>query len=291
MAAETAAAATNTSLWDFSQLIAPEHLGPNLIALLTLTLLEVVLGIDNIVFIAIIAGKLPEEQRDRARKMGLMLAVVTRIGLLTLISVILQLANKTLFAIDFNVLGRQLQHDFSWKDLIIAVGGLFLIWKATHEIHAYVEGDPEKEVKSKKAATFGAVIGQILVVDLVFSIDSVITAVGMARNIYVMMAAVLISVGVMLAASGAISRFINRHPTMKMLALSFLLMIGLILIIESFGGHISKGYLYFAMAFSLIVEVLNIRSRKKRGLDKGSPNVNVPVDPSKPAAPAPAPAH
>lgn len=274
LAADVAATA-GTSIWDFSQVLAPQNLGPNLVALLTLTLLEIVLGIDNIVFIAIIAGKLPKEQQDKARKLGLMLAVVTRVGLLTLISVILQLATKKLFSIDLNLGGFEFKHDFSWKDLIIAAGGLFLIWKATHEIHAYVEGDPEKEVKSKKAASFGAVIGQILLVDLVFSIDSVITAVGMANNIYVMIAAVVISVGVMLAASGAISRFIHKHPTMKMLALSFLLMIGVLLIVESFGGHVSKGYLYFAMAFSLIVEVLNIRSRKKRGLDK--PNVNVPV--------------
>jgi len=271
LAADTAAAVGGGSIWDISRLIAPEHLGPNLVALLTLTLLEVVLGIDNIVFIAILAGKLPKEQQDKARKTGLMLAVVTRVGLLLLISFVLQLAQKKMFTID--MLG--LQHDYTWKDLIITVGGLFLIFKAVHEIHAYVEGDPSKEVKNSKGATFNAVIAQILVVDLVFSIDSVITAVGMAQNIYVMILAVMISVGVMLAASGAISRFIHRHPTMKMLALSFLLMIGVLLIAESFGAHISKGYLYFAMAFSLLVEVMNIRSRKKKGLDK--PNVNVPV--------------
>jgi predicted tellurium resistance membrane protein TerC len=273
--AETAGAAAGASIWDFSQLIAPENIGANLVALLTLTVLEIVLGIDNIVFIAIIAGKLPKEQQDRARKMGLMLAVVTRVALLTLISLLLQLARKTLFTIDITLRGMEFHHDFSWKDLIITAGGLFLIWKATHEIHSYVEGDPEKEVQSKKAASFGAVIGQILAVDLVFSIDSVITAVGMAQNIYVMMAAVVLSVAVMLGASGAISRFIHKHPTMKMLALSFLLMIGVLLIVESFGGHVSKGYLYFAMVFSLGVEVLNIRVRTKRGLDK--PNVNVPV--------------
>jgi predicted tellurium resistance membrane protein TerC len=265
------AAAASPALWDFSQVYAPENLAANLVALLTLTVLEIVLGIDNIVFIAILAGKLPADQQDKARKLGLSLAVITRVALLMLISVVLQLANKDLVHIDF--LG--FDHHYTWKDLIITIGGLFLLVKAVHEIHAYVEGDPEKELKSKKVASFGAVIGQILAIDLVFSIDSVITAVGMAQSIYVMIAAVLISVGVMLASSGVISRFIHRHPTMKMLALSFLLMIGVLLIAESFGAHISKGYLYFAMAFSLIVEVMNIRSRKKRGLDK--PNVNVPT--------------
>jgi predicted tellurium resistance membrane protein TerC len=281
LAADTVAAAGGTSIWDFSQLVAPENLVPNLVALLTLTLLEVVLGIDNIVFIAILAGKLPKEQQDKARKMGLMLAVVTRVGLLMLISFVLQLAQSPIFSVDENIspenltLFQKFAKAYTWKDLIITIGGLFLIFKAVHEIHAYVEGDPAGEVKNTKGATFNAVIVQILAVDMVFSIDSVITAVGMAQNIYVMILAVLISVGVMLAASGSISRFIHKHPTMKMLALSFLLMIGILLIAESFGAHISKGYLYFAMAFSLIVEVLNIRSRKKRGLDK--PNVNVPV--------------
>jgi predicted tellurium resistance membrane protein TerC len=264
-------AAVNANLWDFSQLYAPGKLGPNLIALLTLTALEIVLGIDNIVFIAILSGKLPEHQQDKARKTGLSLAVLTRVGLLTLISVVLQLANKDLAHI--NILG--FDHHYTWKDLIITIGGLFLIVKAVHEIHVYVEGDPGKEVQSRKAASFTAVIGQILAIDLVFSIDSVITAVGMAQSIYVMIGAVLLSVGVMLVASGAIAGFIHRHPTMKMLALSFLLMIGVLLVAESFGAHISKGYLYFAMVFSLVVEVLNIRSRGRRGLDKS--NVNVPT--------------
>ncbi len=256
-------AAANPALWDFSQVYAPGNLGPNLVALLTLTLLEIVLGIDNIVFIAILAAKLPEHQRDKARKLGLSLAVITRVGLLMLISVVLQLAQKDL--VHLNFLG--FDHHYTWKDLIITIGGLFLLAKGTHEIHGYVEGDPEKEIRSTKGTTFGMVIAQILAIDVVFSVDSVITAVGMANNIYVMIAAVIISVAVMLIASGPISRFIQKHPTMKMLALAFLLMIGVLLVAESFGAHIPKGYLYFAMAFSLLVEFANLRRRRPRGLD------------------------
>jgi predicted tellurium resistance membrane protein TerC len=243
-------------LFDFQRLTAPEHLWGNVIALLTLTALEIVLGIDNIVFIAILSGKLPREQQHKARQTGLGLALITRILLLTTLTVILGLANHQLFTIPV------LEHAFTGKDLVLFLGGLFLIWKSTHEIHKKVEGG-EDPTGAGKRGSFWAVIAQILVVDLVFSIDSVVTAVGMAQELLIMIAAVIISVGIMLAAAGRISRFIDKHPTMKMLALSFLLLIGVMLVADSLGQHISKGYIYFAMAFSLGVEMLNIAMRKK----------------------------
>ncbi|MCB9854404.1 MAG: TerC family protein [Phycisphaerales bacterium] len=228
----------------------------NLIALLTLTLLEIVLGIDNIVFISILTGRLPEDQQQRARTIGLILAMGMRIVLLMAISwiVTLESALFTLF-----------EHGFSGRDLIMLVGGLFLIAKATYEIHHNIEGPDEKDVEMKKAvASMGAALMQIVVIDIVFSLDSVITAVGMADSIYIMIAAVVISVGIMLAAAGPIGNFVNRHPTMKMLALAFLILIGVMLVADGLGQHVSKGYIYFAMAFSLSVELLNMWARKNR---------------------------
>jgi predicted tellurium resistance membrane protein TerC len=226
----------------------------NLIALLTLTSLEIVLGIDNIVFISILTSKLPREQRPRARTVGLGLAMFMRILLLLAISWVMSLT-EPLFA----VAGTEL----TGQRLILLVGGLFLVGKATFEIHDKLEGAHDHEGKAGSRPKFGAVIFQILLLDLVFSLDSVITAVGMARHVTVMIVAVVIAVLVMMVASGGISAFIERHPTMKMLALSFLMMIGVVLVAEGLGKHIEKGYIYFAMGFSLGVEILNLRLRKK----------------------------
>jgi predicted tellurium resistance membrane protein TerC len=221
-------------------------------ALAALTILEIVLGIDNIVFISILSGKLPEAQRAKARQIGLALALVTRILLLLSITWVMGLTAPL-----FNVMGR----DFSGRDLILLGGGLFLIYKAVIEIHHKLEGSDH--TKDAKAATFGAVIGQILILDIIFSLDSVITAVGMAKELTVMVLAVLISVGFMLAFAGKVSRFVEEHPTVKMLALAFLILIGVNLMAEGFHFHIEKGFTYFAMAFSVLVEMLNIKLRKK----------------------------
>ncbi len=223
------------------------------IGFLTLTLLEIVLGIDHVVFISILAGKLPADQQERARKLGLTLALVTRILLLLGISWIVGLTKPL-----FTVFG----HPISGKDLILGIGGLFLIAKSTHEIHDKLEGE-EGHSSRKVAPRFASVIIQILLLDVVFSLDSVITAVGMVNKIPVMIAAVVIAVGFMLLFAGHISSFINRHPTLKMLALSFLILIGVMLVAESFHREIPKGYIYFAMAFSVGVEILNINLRKK----------------------------
>ncbi|HNQ88741.1 MAG TPA: TerC family protein [Verrucomicrobiota bacterium] len=223
------------------------------ISLLTLTVLEIVLGIDNVVFISILAGKLPEHQRERARRVGLSLALITRILLLCALAWVMGL--RTVL---FTVLG----HAVTGRDLILILGGLFLIFKATHEIHDKLEGD-DGRVTRRIAPTFVSVIVQILLLDVVFSLDSVITAVGMARQLGVMIAAVVIAVIFMLVFSGALSRFIEQHPTLKMLALSFLLMIGVVLVADGLGQHISKGYVYFAMAFSVLVETLNLRMRAR----------------------------
>ena len=222
------------------------------IALLTLTALEIVLGIDNIVFISILAGKLRIEDRDRARKLGLFLAMFIRIALLCSITWVMRLTSPL-----FGVFGQEI----SGRDLILILGGLFLIAKSTHEIHDKLEGE-EAHGSTKAAATFTGVIIQILLLDIVFSLDSVITAVGMAEDIAVMVAAVVIAVGVMLFSAGSISEFVERHPTVKMLALSFLLLIGVSLIGEGLDQHIPKGYIYFAMAFSVFVEMINLRMRK-----------------------------
>ncbi|HYH05880.1 MAG TPA: TerC family protein [Thermoanaerobaculia bacterium] len=222
------------------------------IALATLTLLEIVLGIDNIIFISILAGKLPAAQQKKARNVGLGLALGTRLLLLASLAWIVKLTKPL-----FTVMG----HDISGRDLILLIGGLFLLFKATHEIHDRLEGEEGHEVK-RSTPSFTAVIIQIGLLDIVFSLDSVITAVGMAQHIGVMMTAVIISVAIMLFAAGSIGSFVQRHPTVKMLALSFLLLIGMSLIAEGLEFHIPKGYIYFAMGFSVFVEVLNIRFRR-----------------------------
>lgn len=231
----------------------------SLTALLTLTAMETVLGIDNIIFIAILVGRLPVEHQARIRNIGIGLALVIRIGLLFSISWIMTL-KEPLFSL--------LDHTFSGRDLILLGGGLFLIAKSTFEIHHKVEGDPqvhltEAEKGVKKNPSPMMMLGQILVLDIVFSLDSVITAVGMANQISIMVVAMLISMVIMLVSAGGISGFVERHPTIKILALSFLLLIGVMLVAEGFGAHIPKGYIYFAMAFSLAVEMLNMRYRKK----------------------------
>ena len=222
------------------------------IALLTLTVLEIVLGIDNIIFISILAGKLPQGQQAKARTVGLSLAMIIRILLLLSIAWIARLTDP-LFEV-FN-------HGVSGRDLILLGGGLFLLGKATYEIHDKLEGE-EGHAQARVAASFASVITQILLLDIVFSLDSVITAIGMAREIAVMIIAVVIAVGVMLFAAGPVSRFVERHPTVKMLALSFLLLIGMALVADGLGQHIPKGYIYFAMGFSVFVEMLNLRHKK-----------------------------
>jgi predicted tellurium resistance membrane protein TerC len=224
-----------------------------LIALVTLTVLEIVLGVDNVIFISILAGKLPPDQQDRARKVGLLGAMVMRILLLFSIAWIVRLTAPW-----FSVFGEEI----SGRDLILLTGGLFLLAKATREIHERLEG-PDTHTAAPLAPTFGAVIGQIMLLDIVFSLDSVITAVGMADQLWVMVAAVVIAVGVMLFSAAAISEFVNAHPTVKVLALSFLLLIGVSLVAEGFDHHIPKGYIYFAMAFSVFVEMINLRSTRK----------------------------
>lgn len=236
-----------------------------LVSLLTLTALEIVLGIDNIVFISILAGKLPEDKQKKARRLGLGLAMFVRILLLLSISWIMSLTAPL-----FNVGSWVGIDDPQWlektaisgRDLILLIGGLFLIYKSTAEIHEKLEGAEHDSAKAK-TMKFAQVILQILLLDIVFSLDSVITAVGMADHVEIMIAAVVVSVGVMLIASESISRFVNTHPTVKMLALSFLLLIGVSLIAESFDQHIPKGYIYFAMAFSVFIEVLNLKARSR----------------------------
>jgi predicted tellurium resistance membrane protein TerC len=223
------------------------------IAFATLTALELVLGIDNIIFISILVDKLPRERRESARRIGLFMAMFMRIGLLLVLSWIIGLTMPlvTVFA-----------QEISGRDLILIAGGLFLIWKSTGEIHQALEGE-EGQASSAVKATFGAVILQIMVVDLVFSLDSIITAVGMVDELAVMITAVVASVGLMMLFASAIGRFVSDHPTIKMLALSFLVVVGVVLIAEGFDHHVPKGYVYFAMAFSVGVEMLNIRLRKR----------------------------
>ena len=226
----------------------------NLIALLTLSSLEIVLGIDNIVFISILVAKLPRERQAAARRIGLLLAMGMRIALLLAISWVMGLT-ATLFTLP------GLDQAVSGRDLILILGGLFLVAKATWEIHDKLEGAGHAQA-APRAASFASILFQIMLLDMVFSLDSVITAVGMAREVAIMVAAVVIAVLVMMAFAGPISSFIERHPTMKMLALSFLLLIGVVLIADGFEQHVSKGYIYFAMAFSLFVEILNLRLRR-----------------------------
>jgi predicted tellurium resistance membrane protein TerC len=224
------------------------------LALVTLTVLEIVLGIDNIIFITILCGRLPVHQRARARTIGLALAMLTRIALLLSLAWMMTLT-EPLFT-----LGKPL----SARDLILIGGGLFLLWKSVHEIHNSLEGEEEQSDVKAAAAGFGAVIAQIAVIDIVFSLDSVITAVGMVDEVPVMVIAIVVAVAVMLFAAGPIGKFVDRHPTVKMLALSFLILVGVALIGEGWDLHIPKGYIYFAMAFSVAVEMLNIRVRRAR---------------------------
>ncbi len=233
------------------------------IAFATLTLLELVLGIDNIIFISILVDKLPKEKREFARRLGLFMAMFMRIGLLLVLAWIVGLVAPL-----FTVLGQEI----SGRDLILILGGLFLVWKSTTEIHGSMEGE-EGHAAAAVKATFGAVILQIMIIDLVFSLDSIITAVGMVDDVRVMIAAVIASVGLMMLFAGPIGRFVSDHPTIKMLALSFLVVVGVVLIAEGFDSHVPKGYVYFAMAFSLAVEMLNINMRKraKKVVDLHSP--------------------
>jgi predicted tellurium resistance membrane protein TerC len=226
-----------------------------LISLLSLTLMEIVLGVDNIIFISILCNRLPADQQDKARNLGLMLALVMRIALLFGISWLVGLKTPLFSLLDF---------DFTGRDLILMAGGIFLIYKSTTEIHQKLEGEEEHGDEKAKAIGFRSVIIQIVLLDIVFSFDSILTAVGLVDNVWIMVIAVVISLGIMLLAAKRISNFINQHPTVKMLALSFLLMIGLLLFVEGFGVHVPKGYVYFAIFFSLFVEILNLRMKKKR---------------------------
>lgn len=230
----------------------------NLIAFITLTVLEIVLGIDNVIFISILAGKLPPDQQASARRTGLLLALITRVLLLLSLSFLSSLETPLT---KFNLLGKEF--DLTMRDVILALGGLFLIYKATREIHEKLEGE-EGHVSQKTSATFASVVTQILLLDIVFSLDSVITAIGMSSVVPIMIAAVITAVAVMLFAAGPISEFVNKHPTVKMLALAFLLLIGMTLVVEAFHVHIPKGYIYFAMGFSILVELLNLRASSKK---------------------------
>lgn len=234
---------------DFSWISQPE----TWIAFLTLVALELVLGVDNVIFISILASKLPQHQQQSARRTGIMLAVVTRILLLLSISWIIGLTEPLFEVIGFEISGR---------DLVLIAGGLFLLWKSVHEIHQKLEGE-EGHASTKVAAAFWSVIFQIMLLDIVFSLDSVITAVGMVDHIEIMIAAVVISAAVMVFTATPLANFVERHPTVKMLALSFLLLIGFTLIVEGLHQHIPKGYIYFAMGFSVLVEMLNLRIRGK----------------------------
>ena len=223
------------------------------VALVTLTVLEIVLGIDNIVFISILASKLPITQQARARNLGLALAMITRILLLLSLTWIMRLTTPL-----FDIAG----HGFSGRDLILLLGGIFLIWKSVHEIHQRLEGESVLARKARDVANMGQVLVQIALLDIVFSLDSVITAVGMANQVVIMILAIVLAVAFMIFAAGHVSAFVDRHPTVKMLALSFLLLIGVTLIADGIGQHISKGYVYFAMAFAVFVEMLNLRGRR-----------------------------
>jgi predicted tellurium resistance membrane protein TerC len=231
------------------------------VALVTLVVMEVVLGIDNLIFISILTNKLPAEMREKARRIGIGLALIMRLALLGTVAWIVQLTTPV-----FELFG----HGFSWKDMILIAGGLFLVWKATKEIHHNVDPVDKEEdfIASSASTTFASAIGQILILDLVFSIDSIITAVGMTPHVPIMVVAVLAAVTVMLVAATPLANFIEKNPTIVMLALAFLLMIGTTLIAEGMGFHVPKGYVYAAMAFSALVEVLNMFARRKRERDR-----------------------
>jgi predicted tellurium resistance membrane protein TerC len=225
-----------------------------IVSLLTLTFLEIVLGIDNIVFISLTAGRLPVEQQGKARTVGIALALIVRIGLLLGVSWIIGLKDPFITIRDFEI---------SFRDLILIIGGMFLLAKSTSEIHAKLEGEEESETTVKVLTLRGAVI-QIILLDIVFSFDSILTAVGLVDNVVIIIIAIVIALGVMLIFSGKISDFINKHPAMKLLAISFLMMIGLVLVVEGLHVHVPKGYIYFSMAFALGIEVLNMKIRKKQ---------------------------
>jgi predicted tellurium resistance membrane protein TerC len=225
------------------------------VAFATLTVMEIVLGIDNIVFISVLVSRLPKEQADRARRLGLALALIFRIALLLVLSWIIALDTDVI-----NIFGQGL----SWKDIILIAGGGFLIYKATHEMHAEIEEPHEPGLADAAKAAFSAIIVQIIIIDMVFSIDSIITAVGMAQHVEVMIAAVIVAVALMFIASGPIANFVAKHPTTKMLALAFLLLIGVSLVADGLGFHIEKGYIYAAMGFSVLVEGINIISKQRR---------------------------
>lgn len=225
------------------------------ISLLTLTAMEIVLGVDNLVLLAVMADRLPPRRRAAARRLGLLAALGTRIALLFSITWIMRLTTPIIV---------WSWHSFSWRDVILILGGLFLVYKGTTEIHHKIEGEEETETSTEVHAGFLSTIIQIALLDIVFSLDSVITAVGMANNLYVMVAAVVIAIGVMMLSSGTVAAFISRHPTVKMLALSFLLLIGMTLIGDGFGAHVPKGYIYAAMGFSAVVEVLNQIAGRRR---------------------------
>ena len=255
------------------------------IALLTLTTLEIVLGIDNVIFISVLVQRLPTDQRDRARLIGLGLAAGMRILLLLTISWIIGLTATVITIGSF---------ELSWRDIILIVGGLFLLWKASTEIFESVEGEEAHASGVGGSASFGATLAQIVALDIVFSLDSVLTAVGLVDEIPIMIAAILIAVGVMLVASGPLSRFVHEHPSVKMLALAFLLLIGVTLVADGLGFHIDKAYIYFAMAFSVFVEVLNLARKRKRQRHvvelnptfvKDSPDATTPTPPASPATP------
>ncbi|WP_374625083.1 TerC family protein [Devosia sp.] len=252
-------------------------------AFLTLTAMEIVLGIDNIVFISVLVSRLPKEQADRARQIGLSLALVFRILLLLVISWIIGLTQPA-----FDIAGFAP----SWKDLILIGGGVFLIYKATHEMHAEIEEPHAEDLGRQATRAFAAIIGQIIVIDLVFSIDSIVTAVGMAEHVEVMIAAVIVAVAVMFVASGPVASFVSKHPTTKMLALAFLLLIGVSLVADGLGFHIPKGYIYAAMGFSVLVEAVNILAKQRRMARRaleGGGTAAAAHPPTAAAATAPAP--
>jgi len=230
------------------------------IAFATLTLMEVVLGVDNVIFISVLVSKLPKEQADRARTIGLSLALIFRIAFLLVLSWIIALSTPVFFAFG---------HGFSWRDIILIAGGLFLLYKAVHEMHAEIEEPHEPSLKRQAGAMMSAIVAQIIMLDLVFSIDSIVTAIGMAQHVEVMIAAVIVAVAVMFVASGPISNFVARHPTTKMLALAFLLLIGVSLVADGLGFHIDKGYIYAAMGFAVLVEGVNIISKQRKLASSG----------------------
>ena len=225
------------------------------IAFATLTVMEVVLGVDNVIFISVLVSKLPKDQADRARQIGLSLALIFRILLLLVLSAIIALQVPVFFAFG---------HGFSWRDIILIAGGVFLIYKAVHEMHAEIEEPHEPTLKEQAKSALSGIIVQIILIDIVFSIDSIVTAIGMAQHVEVMIAAVIVAVGLMFVASGPISSFVARHPTTKMLALAFLLLIGVSLVADGIGFHIDKGYIYAAMAFAVLVEIVNITSTQRK---------------------------